>query len=144
MDIFDLDLGSAAEEGSFLIPKHPTNGEELTYTDSMGNVKPIRIFLKGSDSKSFRDRMDYHIRKNGTGNQKQQSLAEMEDQNSDLMAAVTTGWEGIFWQVDGQKTLLEFSRINAKMIYKARPWLRRQVDEFVAEAENFFNTNSNN
>ena len=143
MDIFDLDLVSAAEDGAVMTVRHPTTGEDLHYKDSDGNMKPITITLRGNDSKVFRDRMDYHMRRNGGNNAKQQTLAELEDQSSDLLAAVTVAWDGVFWEVDGEKVELECSRINAKMVYKNRPWLRRQVDEFVAEAENFFNKNSN-
>lgn len=145
MDIFDLDLGTAAEDGAPMIVKHPVTGEDMTFTNSVGEEQPIRIYLKGNDSKTFRNRMDFHMRQNGKRKNKDQSLAEIEDQSSDLLASVTTAWEGIFWPNEiGEKEQLACSHANAKMLYKARPWLRRQVDEFVAEAENFLTTNSNN
>jgi len=145
MDIFDLDLGNAAEEGAPMVVRNPVTGEEMTFVDEMGETKPIRIFLKGNDSKTFRNRMDFHMRQNSKRKNKEQSLAEIEEQSADLLASVTTGWEGMVWPNEyGEKAELACTRENAKMIYKARPWLRRQVDEFVAEAENFLQTNSNN
>lgn len=143
MDIFDLDLTGAAEEGAAMTVVHPTTGEELTYIDDDGEEKPIRIFLKGNDSIAFRNRMDYHMRKNGRNEKKQPSLADIQSQSADLLAAVTTGWEGITWMVGGVKQELTFSKENARMIYTERSWLRKQVDEFVAEPENFFENNSN-
>lgn len=143
MDIFDLDLNSAAEDGAAMTVVHPTTGEDLTYVSSNGETRPIRIFLKGNDSAAFRNRMDFHMRKNGRNDRKQMSLAEMQDQSADLLASVTTGWEGVTWNIDGVKADLECTRENAKMLYKERPWLRKQVDEFVAEPENFFKINSN-
>lgn len=142
-DIFDLDLTAAADEGSVMTVRHPVTGEDMTYTDENGQVKPIRIFVKGNDSPAFRNRMDYHLRKNSRNKRADPTIAEMEDQSSDLLASVTTGWEGMIWIVDGVKAPLACTRENAKMIYKARGWLRKQVDEFVADADNFLHSNGN-
>lgn len=132
MDLANLDLGSAAEEGAYLNLVHPISGEELEYQG-----EPIRIFLKGNDSDTFKKRLDFHMRKDGK-RRGEKTIAEVEQQSCDLLAHVTTGWENVIWEDEP----LEFSIENAKMLYKQRPWIRRQVDEFVAEAENFFSTNS--
>lgn len=132
-DLFDLDLGVAAEDGAPMELVHPTTGVVLE-TDG----RPIRIFLKGNDSATFRNRMDFHMRRNRKG--KDQTLAEMEQQSADLLSYVTTGWEGIMWQGEP----IPFTRENAKKLYLDRPWIRKQVDEFVAEAENFFKGSSSN
>lgn len=142
-DIFDLDLSAAADEGAVMIVRHPTTGEDMTYTDDAGNVRPIRIFVKGNDAPAFRNRMDYHLKKNSRNKRDGSTIAEMEDQSSDLLASVTTGWEGINWVIDGVKQELKCNRENAKMLYKQRGWLRKQVDEFVAEADNFLQSNGN-
>ena len=140
-DIFDLDLSAAADEGAAMTVRHPTTGEEMTYMNDVGETRPIRIFVKGNDSPAFRNRMDYHLKKNSRNKRSEASIAEMEDQSSDLLASVTTGWEGINWVIDGVKQELKCNRENAKMLYKQRGWLRKQVDEFVAEADNFLQSN---
>lgn len=144
MDIFDLDLTGAAEDGAELIVKHPISGEDFTYLAEDGTLKPVKIVLKGNDSKAFRDRIDYFSRKSGRNDKKVYTIAEIEDRSSDLLAAVTVSWEGITWPIDGVKQNLPCTRENAKMLYKERPWLRHQVDEFVSETENFFKNNSSN
>jgi hypothetical protein len=48
--------------------------------------------------------------------------------------SVTTGWSGIVWE--GQP--LGFSEENAKMLFTARPWIRDQMDAFMADRSNFF------
>lgn len=136
LNIFDLDLAANAEEGAAMTLKHPITGEDATF-----NGKPIRIFLKGNDSTAFKNRLDFHRRKSGRNDRKEPTIAEMEEQSADLLSVVTIGWENVPWE-GGE--LLEFSRENAKMLYKKRPWVRRQVDEFVAEAENFIKSSSSN
>ena len=136
-DLFDIDLGAAAEEGEALTVFHPTTKETM-YFEEAGEKKPIRIFVKGNDSPTFRRRMDFLLRKNGKNESKQASIAEMEEQSSDLLSTVTVGWEGVYWK----GVPLECTKENAKMLYLERPWLRRQVDNFVSEAENFFKVKS--
>lgn len=129
MDFKTLDLTGAAERGAVMTVRHPISDEDLV--DGKGN--PITITLLGNDSREFRRKMD-EISRNRQGKKKTISLAEGERMASELLASVTKSWSGIEW--DGKP--LECNYENALMLYRERAWLRVQVDEFVADAGNFF------
>ena len=129
MDFADLDLAKTADSGADMHVRHPVTEEPLT-TDG----KPITIRLLGADSAEFRNGVKAIA--NRSQSRKKPSLAEAERNAVELLARITTGWQGIVW--NGEP--LKFSRENAEMLYRERPWLREQADEFAGERANFFKT----
>lgn len=124
MDLSKIDLEAAASSGATLTLHHPVTDEEL----------PVKIHVMGSDSKRFRQAIDRVHRARGKRRNKEQTLAGAEREAAELLAAVTTGWDGVEWE--GKE--LPFNTENAVMLYMARPWIREQVDLFVGDAGNFF------
>lgn len=122
----DYDLTKAANEGATLTLYHPKTQEPFYDGDD-----PVTITVKGNDSDEFKaalsDIVDAH------SDRKKGKLAQAETRAIMLMARVTTDWSGIDWE--GKP--LEFTQANARMLYRARPWIRQQVDEFVQEKANF-------
>ncbi len=129
MDFADLDVSSAADSGATLHIEHPTTGEPL-FTEA---GKPITVRVKGADSKSFRQEM-HRLAEAQAGKRQKVTRAKAETNAIELLASVTIGWDGIVWEGEP----LKFSEENARMLYRERPWLREQVDEFIADRANFF------
>lgn len=134
MDFKNFDLTAAAEKGATLTLRHPTTDEDLL--DAKGS--PITITVLGNDSREFRRKMDEltRQRQRKKGNV---SLVEGERLAAELLASVTKAWSGIDWE--GKP--LECNYENATMLYRERSWVRLQVDEFVADAGNFFKKPTN-
>ena len=128
MDLKNLDLRAAAEKGATLTLRHPVTDEDLKTSKG----EPITITVLGSDSREFRRKIDeisrQRQRKKGTP-----SLAESDRMAAELLASVTRSWFGIEWEGKA----LECNAENAEMLYRERPWVRHQVDEFVADVGNF-------
>lgn len=129
MDLADLDLTAAADKGAALTLRHPVTDEDLT--DDKGN--PMRITVLGADSGEFK-RIIADLSRKAQGRKKTPTLAEQERQTVDMLARVTTGWDGIIWEGKA----LPFTADACRMLYTERPWIRRQVDEFIADTSNFF------
>lgn len=127
MDLATLDTKAAAERGADLHLAHPVTFEPL-FTD---DGKPLTIRLLGNDSREFRAGMS-ELAESRVG-KKRTSLAAAEANGIDLLARVTVGWSNIIY--NGEP--LKFSLENAKMLYRERPWIKEQVDEFVADRANF-------
>jgi hypothetical protein len=129
MDLADLDLTAAADKGAALTLRHPVTDEDLTADDGT----PMTITLLGSDSGKFK-RAFGDLRKKAQGRKGAASDAEIERNTVNILVSVTTGWSGIVWE--GKP--LGFSEENAKMLFTARPWIRDQMDAFMADRSNFF------
>ena len=128
MDFADLDLGSNADRGADMQVRHPVTEEPL-FTD---DGKPITIHLLGTDSAEFRNGVKDIA--NRSAKRKRPSFNETERNTVELLARITTGWHGIV--LNGEP--LKFTRENAEMLYRDRPWLREQADEFAGDRANFF------
>lgn len=122
MDLNDLDVRKAADEGADLQLEHPVTGEPLDVT----------IRLLGSDSAAYRNAVK-RIAERRRG-QKRQTLDEMEQQAAELMASITVGWANL--ERDGKP--VDFSHDAAQQVYIDFPWIREQVDQFVTDRANFF------
>lgn len=128
MDLKDLDLTAAADQGAWLTPVHPKTGEDL----------PIKIHLASADSTRWieeeaRDKDKRLKAMAKVGRMPELSTAEIEERGIRLLASVTLGWEGIEWE--GKPC--PFNEQNARVIYRTLRWLRDQVDAFVSDRGNF-------
>lgn len=136
-DISNFDVNAAANRGAKLEIKAP-DGSMLMQADGK---TPVTITLLGMDSDKFTER------KNATINKRIQQGARLkitaqsaQDDGNRTLAACTVAWDGIV--LDGET--LECTFDNAVKLYsdKRFPWLREQVDEFIAERENFLKASS--
>lgn len=125
MDLSELDAGK--ESGEVMKLRHPVSKEEL----------PVTIALVGIDSERFRAasreiinrRLKNQTRRRDTS----VKVEEIEAESLEQLAAATLGWEGV--ELDGKA--LPFSHVNALKLYRRLPWVKDQVDTFVADRENF-------
>ncbi|MDH7787650.1 hypothetical protein QBD01_003677 [Ochrobactrum sp. 19YEA23] len=129
-----MDLASLAvtHEGQTLQLRHPIEGTILKTEDD----EPITITLVGTDSDVFRkaQRTILDRRLNQKGKTKL-SAAELEEEAVTTLISCTLGWSGIV--LDGEE--LAFSAENVRKLYSRTdlPWIRDQVDEFIADRANF-------
>lgn len=128
MDLKNLDVRAAADEGAELVLEHPVTGDPL---------EGVAIRVLGADSSAYR-RAVKRIAERRHG-KKRVSLDDMERQASELMAAVTVSWRNI--EVDGEA--IDCTEENAIRLYTDYPWIREQVDRFIADRANFFTKSSN-
>ena len=111
---------------------HPGTGEKL-YND---DKSPMTIDLLGDESKQFRKALAKISNSNvRAGTRRRQATFERtEEQACELLAAVTTNWN---LQIGEESKIAEFSIEAAEKLYLAKSWVRKQVDEYVGDANNF-------
>ena len=129
MDMNELDLAPGAEAGATMPVCHPVTDEVLKGNDD----NPMTITLMGADSATFK-RAIIDIQQ-ATKPGKKLSAAEQERNTINALARITIGWSKN-WTWDGKP--FEFSAENARRLYAERPWVRGQVDEFIADRSAFF------
>jgi hypothetical protein len=134
MDIADINLAEAAENGATVHLEHPATGEKL-YVPKGKTQKPMTITLLGMDSAKYKRAVDKFRQKAGR-KAKALTTQQLEARGAQLLASVTTGWTEIVFR--GEE--LPFSVDNALLLYTESTWVREQVDEFVHERENFMKT----
>ncbi len=130
MDLSTLDVVSASNQGATLELIHPVTEEKIV--DDDGNVMSITVL--GTDSQTYRDILKARTRQRL--NQKKQSkidLDEAEHKGLELLARCTMGWANIY--DEGEK--VPFSFEAALNLYKKYPWIKEQVDNFMADRSNF-------
>lgn len=122
MDFAKINLSKDAETGAWMAVEHPVTGEI---------VEGTRIHLRGQDGQTYKSAYAKIMQK--YQGKKKLSASVIERQASELLAALTIGWEGI---ESGNKAI-EFSFEAAADLYEQQPWLRDQIDRFVADRGNF-------
>lgn len=131
MDMNDLDTVAAADTGATMIVRHPVTGDDL-----MGDGKPMTLTVLGADSGEFKRAVSDSAKARKPG--KTATIADAERATVDMLTRITTGMSGN-WTWDGKA--FPFSKDNVKRLYTERPWLRQQVDEFIADRSNFLASN---
>ncbi len=136
MDLTEL---SAEAEIGAVLELNTKTGEPATQKDG----SPVTITLLGTDSKKWRKAEDAvgDRRLKAASPRHGAAAKSMEEQRNDvafLLASVTVSWSGL--QNDG--TDLECNLENAKKLYLAHPFIREQVDSFLAERRNFLKASS--
>ncbi len=127
MDMNDLDTVAAADSGATMTVRHPVTGDDL-----MHDGKPMTLTVLGADSGEFKRAVSDSVKSRKPG--KAISVAEAERATIDMLGRITTGMsENWTWD----KKPFPFSKDNVKRLYTERPWIRTQVDEFIAERSNF-------
>lgn len=140
MDLSSLDTSAQASKGATLELRDPMTDSVLRDEDS---GEAVTLTLIGSDAKSYQQaahkslnrRLNKKITKAG---RLKLSAEELEDDAFALLLISTTGWSHVI--VDGNE--LQFSEINARMVYERFPWIREQADEFINDRMNFLGNSS--
>lgn len=137
MDLSTLDTVAACNKGAEVELLHPVSRAPLG----------VFVTVLGSDSDTFkellRSRVDERIRREALARKRGRELetptvAQREAESIETLCACTTGW-----RTGDEPTLtlhgeaLPFSIPNAKRVYTDLLWVRKQVDEAVADLENF-------
>lgn len=130
MDLNTLDLTVAADSGATMEVRHPVTDEVLVH-----DGKPVTIDLLGSDSSVLRDAMKTRARKQLRAKKSPNfDIEEAERAGCELLATCTTGWYGL----SENGVLIQFSKEKATELYLKYQWLRKQVDDFINDRENFY------
>jgi hypothetical protein len=134
MDLSNINLEKNAEQGADMELVHPVTGDVMI----QDNGKPITIKVLGTDSKAYRNgQREYQrkrIAKMAKSRNKSVDYTVSDEDAAILLAECTAGWDGII--VDGKK--LEFSKDAAEELYLKFNWIREQVDGFIGDRANFF------
>lgn len=127
-DSMDLSvIRQQALQEAWVTITHPVTGAETT----------MRIKLLSPDCDAYR------IIENGvknTGIQQagrrggRMTAEELNENGMQLLVQATTGWEGVIF--DGQE--MPFSAANVRLVYSEFPFIKEQVDRFLADRRNFF------
>ena len=132
MDLANLDVKAAADEGATLHLEHPTTGELLFADDE--KKKPMTIKLVGTDSQIYNDILQRRARKQVNKRRPDKiDVAEARRKGTELLARCTLSWNNI---LNGGKNT-KHSYEAAVKLYEEFPWIREQVDRFVGDRSNF-------
>jgi hypothetical protein len=135
VDLSKLDTTVAAEEGAELQLRNPIDDSVLR-DEKSGD--PVVIMVVGTDSKEYM-RVTHAIQNRrlgkrlGKGSRPKMTAEELEADALELLVASTKGWKHIV--VDGAE--LAYSEKNVRTLYQRFPWIKEQVDEFIADRTNF-------
>lgn len=127
MDLAQLDLTKASNDGAWYTLKHPATGEELS----------AKIKILGKDSTKYTQMSDEFRRKTLDSMKSNKTMAqrmeEAQELSDSILVACTVDWADIM--LDGKD--LPFSELNAKMIYQRFNWIKEQIDQAIADRANF-------
>lgn len=130
IDLNDLDIVSAADDGAECILRHPVTGEELRQDDG----KPVYLLLAGADSKIYREAQ---MRlSNARLNRKSGSKISVEDIAAEQLSVLcdcTLGWGGVV--ISGVE--LPFDRKAVRSLYERFPVFREQAESFIMDRANY-------
>lgn len=125
-DLSKIDPEGDANAGFDLVLRHPVDGNELD----------VVIRILGHDSTAFsetqlKQRRSYFNRAEPLSPEEAEKATY--DEAMELLVACTVGWKGLAWE--GKD--LPFSKENAEMVYRARKWIKLQVENAVLTRANF-------
>jgi len=125
MDLSQLDVQAAAENGANLEVRHPATGIV---------IPGMTITVLGTDSKTYRNAIKARLRQRVNQRKKNDFDPEKAEKEAvELLADLTVDWDGI--SLDGQ--VLKCNRENCITVYSRFAWIREQVDEFIGDRANF-------
>jgi len=104
-------------------------GAECPIKDETGRITPLRIIVKGKDSKAFRmeQRLNRRAILDAMSAGKLDDIDE-EARDIDTLVNLTVGWKG---------TDEKFTKKLCKTLYTKAPYVRDQVDTFIGDRANF-------
>ena len=133
MDLSALDTKAVANQGAQLHLKGP-DGTPL-FQGEGDQKKPITLTLIGKDSDEFQMASNALANRRIQDAQRKKTalIEEIERDAIRVLASCTKAWDGIV--LDGEELAHSFE--NVVKLYTRFPWIREQVDEFIAERANF-------
>ena len=140
MDLANVDTIVAADEGAELQLRSPVDDAVLR-DEKTG--EPVTVNLVGSDSKEYM-KITHQIQNRrlgkrlGRGSRVKTTAEEIEADALELLVTSTKTWKHII--LDGAE--LPCTPDNARKLYQRFPWIREQVDEFIADRTNFLGESS--
>ena len=103
------------------------DGRDCLINDDEGNPTTLKIKLKGTDSSTYR--LQLKKQKNAFMEAKQKGKDFDEDKHViDALVECTVGWSG---------TDEKYTKKLCRELYTKAPFVREQVDLFIARRENF-------
>lgn len=127
MDLDALDTRKGAEQGFELQLAHPQSGALLAG----------KLVLLGQDSAAWQEKQAELVQRRVNRLQRSKkttaSVAELEADSIELLAAVTAGWSGIVLKGEA----IAYSAEKARWLYLSYPWVREQAYEAVNDRGNF-------
>lgn len=135
-DLAQFGTRESAAAGAVMHVVNPATRAELFTKDG----QPITITLASSDSDRVREvsrrSTNKRLAQQRGGRNAVVTAEALEADAINALMAATIAWQGI--AIGGE--VLELNDANVRRAYTELPWLRRQVDEFVADEGNFVKT----
>jgi len=132
MDVSQINLKVAAEEGITVNLMHPTTGEPLK--DEKG--KSIAIIVLGKDSEKWQSVAKLNNTKNSSRyKNKPVPQSALETTLYDILAECTVSWSD---SIEFDAVKLKCTKENALMMYQERNWIAEQVLEAAGDRANLF------
>jgi hypothetical protein len=122
MDIEDLNTRDAAEEGAEVRIFNPLKKE----------MSDLFIKVKGIDSDEYRAK-NAQLRQQIVASRMAKEEFDAEQAEMDILVAITVGWRGLTDKGES----VEFSEKKCRQLYRAAPYIRDQLDRFIADRANF-------
>lgn len=133
-DLKELDLTAQASAGRMLTLRHPVTKAVLQDTDGA----PVTITAMGTDSATYRQRVQERIDRLRADEVKHRTSAEYDADSLDDLVMMTVTWSGV--GLDGKA--LPCTHANIRAVYTRFRWVREQVERFVGSREDFFGASS--
>lgn len=132
MDLANIDLQSAAEEGIEVRLQHPATGEYLT--DDNGDSLVITVL--GKDSATWQS-VAKRINTKNANRYKDRKVPNtaLESALYEILAECTVKWSK---NVEFAGEPLKCNKDNALMLYEKRNWIAEQLIEAAADRANYF------
>ena len=129
-DIDLFELSATSDEGELMQVCNPATGEPLFDDEKVA----VGMSLVGRDSKEYRNAQRAVTNRRLSNKSGTTLTAErLESEANEVLAKCVKSWSGIVFE--GEAINCDYQ--NAKMIFDRVPWIKEQVDEFVADRSNF-------
>lgn len=135
MDLSNLNVVGAANQGATMELRHPTSGEALKY-DVDGEERVMHLVLLGRDSDELRRNqrkiIDKRLRDQQRGRVTKVAAADLERESVEILASAVVGGVVYLQGKEVPVTSDTFVDLVARF-----PWIREQADAFVEDRSNF-------
>jgi len=131
LDLTKLDTAAACDKGAKIYLRHPVTNEKLD----------LWIEVVGKDSKRFQEashaNQNARLRRDAVNvrrgkEMEVRTVQDIKNENYDLLAKCTLGWN----LIEGDSKI-PFTHENAVRVYEKYSWIYNQIDEAIADLENF-------
>lgn len=129
---FDIDTVAACDAGAEIELLHPTTSEPTGMFVSVVGRDSVLFSSLVAEAADTERRRQFAAQKRGKTAEPKRYAESMADGIA-MLAKATTGFRNVV--LNGSP--LEFSEANAVKLYTARPAFKTQIDEAIANLENF-------